>query len=99
MNTKDVEEMLETWYKSLPERPKSDTDLRVNKKELSELITTHRTQLLQEIEGEVLNETFDVLPPPDDAKDFMGDWERGVVTGGYSVKERVLTIIRNKQIP
>ena len=96
MNTKDVEEMLETWYKSLPERPKSDTDLRVNKKELSELITTHRTQLLQEIEGEV--ESIPRVNPYDSSMNYTGG-QQAEIRAYNRAFEDILTIIRNKQIP
>jgi len=49
-------------------------------------------KLRERIRGEIENELFSVVAPPEDAKDFMGDWERGVVTSGYSVKQRVLSL-------
>jgi len=58
-------------------------------------------QTSQEREREIVdaieNATFDVLPAPDNAKDFMGDYERGVVEGGYYVKKLVLDSIKEPQ--
>lgn len=48
---------------------------------------------LDAVEDRLKENLSEVIAPPEDAKRFMGDWERGVVTGGFSVKERALAAI------
>jgi hypothetical protein len=50
-------------------------------------------QGIRDAKGVILEDLSEVIAPPEDAKRFMGDWERGVVSGGYSVKERTLEAI------
>ena len=92
MNTKDVEEMLETWYKSLPERPESDTDLRVNREELSELITTLHTKHQAEMKALVVD--FIKWSDSKIAEDNDYDFEDG---GDSEYAERRTTIQGQRQ--
>ena len=53
-------------------------------------LLSHEEKVVARVREDILNATFDVMPAPDNAKDFMGDFERGVVEGGYYVKKCVL---------
>lgn len=58
---------------------------------IDSLIDRTALAVLDMVREELKQELSEVLPLPEDAKRFMGEWERGVVGGGYSVKERVLS--------
>ena len=69
--------------------------------ELKDAFTTlqakHAEELEKAVEAErdrigvaIRSALGEVHPAPNDAKDFMGDYERGVVEGGYLVKTWVM---------
>lgn len=60
---------------------------------IESLLTSREAAIRKEIGERVEIELSEVLDAPEDAERFMGDWERGVVTGGFSVKKRVLSVI------
>lgn len=54
-----------------------------------------REEMKKKIE-EIKEMTLDIQPLPEDAKTYMGDFERGTVGGGYYVKESILEILTPK---
>lgn len=56
-------------------------------------LTNHSVKVRERLVKEIEAATTHILPLPDDAKDFMGDFERGTVGGGHYVKRIILEAI------
>lgn len=54
---------------------------------------------IQSVRERVEAELGHVLPLPEDAEEFMGDFERGTVGGGYYVKKIVFNALKDLEAP